>query len=87
MKNFEEKLIEIYQQTNQFGNANGMELINYKEGLIEYSLTVQQKHLATPKTVHGGLLAAYMDGVMGVAALTVSAKNLNLVSTVEFKLY
>lgn len=86
MKNFEDKLIEVYQQTNQFGNENGMELVNYREGFIEYSLTVQDKHLATPKTVHGGLLAAYMDGIMGVAALSVSAKNLNLVSTVEFKI-
>jgi acyl-CoA thioesterase len=86
MENFEDKLIKMYQQTNQFGNDNGMELINYKEGLIEYNLTVQQKHLATPKTVHGGLLAAYMDGIMGVAALSVSAKNHNLVSTVEFKI-
>ncbi len=86
MENFMEKLIAVYQQTNNFGRENGMELLNYQEGYIEYSLQVKKAHLATPTTVHGGLIAGYMDGIMGVAALTVSAKNLNLVSTIEFKI-
>ena len=86
MKNFEEQLMNIYQETNQFGKLNGMKLISYEHGKIEYSMQIQQIHLATPKTAHGGVLAAYMDGIMGVAALTASAKNLNLVSTVEFKI-
>lgn len=86
MKNFEEQLMTIYQETNQFGKLNGMNLISYEHGKIEYNMEIQQIHLATPKTAHGGVLAAYMDGVMGVAALTASAKNLCLVSTVEFKI-
>jgi len=86
MENFEDQLIEIYKQTNQFGNLNGMELVNYKKGEILYKMKISEKHLATPKTAHGGILAAYMDGIMGVAALTCSAKNLKLVSTVEFKI-
>ncbi len=86
MDNFIEKLIEVYQKTNQFGETNGMELISYEEGKIEYKLIVKEKHLATPTTAHGGLIAGYMDGIMGVAALSESSKNLNLVSTVEFKI-
>ena len=42
--------------------------------------------MATPKAAHGGVVAAMMDGVLGVAALTISAKDLKLVSTVEFKI-
>lgn len=86
MENFEAQLMKVYEQTNQFGKANGMELINYEHGKIEYKMEVKSIHLATPTTAHGGVLAAYMDGIMGVAALTASAKNLNLVSTVEFKI-
>lgn len=86
MKNFEEQLMNTYQETNQFGKLNGMELMNYEQGKIEYRMEIKQIHLATPKTAHGGVLAAYMDGIMGVAALTASAKNLCLVSTVEFKI-
>jgi len=81
-----EKLIAVYQETNQFGKENGMELIKYEEGKVEYRLEVKTKHLATPTTAHGGLVAGYMDGIMGVAALTQSAKQLKLVSTVEFKI-
>lgn len=86
MENFEETLIGIYQQTNQFGQFNDMELLSYGDGKCEYRLEVKSHHLATPKTAHGGLVAGYMDGIMGVAALTSSAKNLCLVSTVEFKI-
>lgn len=86
MDDFMEKLIAVYQETNQFGKENGMELIKYEEGKVEYRLEVKTKHLATPTTAHGGLVAGYMDGIMGVAALTQSAKQLKLVSTVEFKI-
>jgi len=86
MENFEAQLMKVYEQTNQFGKVNGMELINYEHGKIEYKMEIKNIHLATPTTAHGGVLAAYMDGIMGVAALTASAKNLNLVSTVEFKI-
>ncbi len=86
MENFEAQLMKVYDHTNQFGKVNGMELINYEHGKIEYQMEIKSMHLATPTTAHGGVLAAYMDGIMGVAALTASAKNLNLVSTVEFKI-
>jgi uncharacterized protein (TIGR00369 family) len=42
--------------------------------------------LATPTTAHGGLVAGYMDGILGLAALYVSSEDGKLVSTVEFKI-
>ncbi len=75
-----------YAETNEFGRENGMELVSYENGHIEYKMTVKKYHLATPTTAHGGIIAGYMDGIIGVAALTESSKNMNLVSTVEFKI-
>lgn len=86
MENFREVLLQIYQQTNQYGNHQGMELIKFEADGIEYKMPVTDQHLATPTTAHGGVIAAYMDGILGVAALYVSSENGNLVSTVEFKI-
>ncbi|MFK8044188.1 MAG: PaaI family thioesterase [Crocinitomicaceae bacterium] len=86
MENFTEILMAKYAETNQYGNVNGMVLLNYEAGIIEYQMEIKAEHLATPTTAHGGILAGYMDGIIGVAALTESSKNMNLVSTVEFKI-
>lgn len=86
MENFREILIKVYEETNAFGRANGMELTRFEEDGIEYRMRVKKEHLATPTTAHGGLVAGYMDGILGVAALYVSSENACLVSTVEFKI-
>lgn len=86
MENFTEVLMAKYKETNQYGRVNGMELLSYENGRIEYRMVITKDHLATPTTAHGGIIAGYMDGIIGVAALTESSKNLNLVSTVEFKI-
>lgn len=86
MENFREILIQVYQQTNQFGKYTGMELTKFEEDGIAYRLEVKKEHLATPTTAHGGIIAGYMDGILGLAALYVSSENANLVSTVEFKI-
>jgi uncharacterized protein (TIGR00369 family) len=86
MENFRELLIKMYQETNQFGKFLNMELTKFEADGIEYRLPVKSEHLATPTTAHGGLVAGYMDGVLGLAALYVSSENSNLVSTVEFKI-
>lgn len=86
MNNFRDLLIKIYQETNEFGKFHGMNLIKFEADEIRYTLEVKKEHLATPTTAHGGLLAAYMDGVLGLAALYASSENANLVSTVEFKI-
>lgn len=79
-------LIEIYHQVNNFGRENNMKLTLVKPGEIIYEMEVLEKHLATVNTIHGGMIAALMDGVIGVAALSLVAQDKKLVSTVEFKL-
>lgn len=81
-----EKLLEIYGQVNRFGRENGMKLTIVKPGEIIYEMEVLPKHLATPKIIHGGMIAAMMDGVIGVAALSLVAQEGRLVSTVEYKI-
>lgn len=79
-------LIEIYHQVNNFGRENNMKLTVVKPGEIIYEMEVLEKHLATVNTIHGGMIAALMDGVLGIAALTLTAQDKKLVSTVEYKL-
>lgn len=80
------KLIDAYQQTNLFGRLLGLHLIEANKGNIVYELTITQNYLATPNAAHGGVIAAMMDGVLGVAALSVSSFQKKLVATVEFKI-
>ena len=81
-----ENLIEIYNQINQFGLANNLKLSVIKPGEIVYEMEVLKKHLATPTAMHGGMLAAMMDGVISVAALSAVAADKKLVATIEFKI-
>ena len=81
-----EKLINIYNKVNQFAKDNGMKLTIIEPGKISYEMKVLPKHLATPTAIHGGMLAAMMDAVMGVASLSAVALDNKLVSTVEFKI-
>ncbi len=80
------QLIEQYKKTNHFGELMDMNLVSYDEGSVLYKMRIQEKHLATPKAAHGGAVAGLMDGLLGVTALTVAAKNQCVVSTIEFKL-
>jgi uncharacterized protein (TIGR00369 family) len=81
-----EKLLNIYNQVNQFGKENGLKLTIISPGEITYKMEVLPKHLATPKAIHGGMLAAMMDGVLGVASLSAVALEKKLVATIEFKI-
>jgi len=81
-----ETLLKIYNQVNQFGLENDLKLTVVKPGEIVYEMEVVKKHLATPTAIHGGMLAAMMDGVIGVAALTAVAAEKKIVATIEFKI-
>ncbi|HEY1039005.1 MAG TPA: PaaI family thioesterase [Bacteroidia bacterium] len=78
-------LIEKYSRYNHFGRLLGMELTEIAQGKISYRLTVTEQHLATPNAAHGGLIAALMDGMLGVASLSLVANENKVVSTVEYK--
>ncbi len=78
-------LFEKYDQYNHFGKLLGMELTEIGEGKITYRLIISEKHLATPNAAHGGVIGALMDGMLGVAALSLVAKDGKVVSTIEYK--
>lgn len=79
-------LIEKYIENNFFGKLLGMDFDIKAEGVVEYYLTIQQKHLATPNAAHGGLISSLVDAALGVAGLSVVYKENKVVSTIEYKL-
>ena len=79
-------LIEQYISHNHFGKTLGMEFKIIEPGLVHYFITIKSNHLATPKAAHGGVISALMDGLLGVTALSVSAPENKIISTVEFKI-
>ena len=60
-----------------------MKLTIIEPGSISYEMKVLPKHLATPTTIHGGMVAAMMDGVIGVAGLSAVAQEGKLVCSVR----
>ena len=79
-------MVAAYNQMNHYGRTNGMTLTVSTPGQIEYRMTVQNEHLSSPNTCHGGVLAGLMDAALGAAALSLSFTHLEFVSTVEFKM-
>lgn len=79
-------IIQGYIQGNEFGRFLGMDFTIEAKGRVVYKMVVTEKHLATPITAHGGVIAALADAGLGVGALSVSAEYGNVVSTVEFKI-
>lgn len=76
-------LIQKYIEYNQFGKLIGMDFNVLSAGNIEYHLTIDSDHLATPKAAHGGVIAALMDAALGVAGLSAVCENDKVVSTLE----
>ncbi len=79
-------LLDQYINTNNFGRTLGMNFKVMEPGLVHYFLTIDESHLSTPRAAHGGVIAALMDGVLGVAALSKVVEEMKAVSTVEFKI-
>ena len=79
-------LVAHYNRINHYGQANGMVLTVPTPGQAEYRMVVQEAHLSSPGTAHGGVLAGLMDAALGAAALTLAFTAGELVATVEFKI-
>ncbi len=79
-------LVAHYNRINLYGQANGMTLTVPTPGQAEYHMVIQEAHLSSPGTAHGGVLAGLMDAVLGAAALTQAFTAGDLVATVEFKI-
>jgi uncharacterized protein (TIGR00369 family) len=78
-------LIQKYIEYNTFGRLIGMSFNITQPGIVEYSMTIRPEHLATPKAAHGGLIAGFLDAVVGVGALSAVCEEGMIVSTVEMK--
>ena len=76
-------LIQKYIECNQFGKLIGMNFIVKSAGNIEYHLTIDSNHLATPIAAHGGVITALIDAALGVAGLSAVCENDKVVSTLE----
>jgi uncharacterized protein (TIGR00369 family) len=79
-------IIDIYNHYNNFGRWLSMQYTIEAPGKIEYMLKITPDMLATRTAAHGGILAAFMDAIVGVAALSAVYKEGKVVSTIEFKI-
>lgn len=79
------ELLQRYDSSNHFGKLIGMQITAFSPGHVEYTMTMKQEHMATPRAVHGGVIAALMDAVLGVTALSAVYMDNKVVSTVEYK--
>ena len=79
-------MVAAYNQMNHYGRANGMTLTVHTPGQVEYRMRIRDEHLSSPNTCHGGVVAGLMDAALGAAALSLAFTNMELVSTVEFKM-
>ncbi|MGZ3885294.1 MAG: PaaI family thioesterase [Bacteroidia bacterium] len=80
-----QNLIEKYISNNYFGKLIGMDFKIISPGVVEYYLTIQKDHLATPHAAHGGVVASLVDSALGVAGLSAVYTENKVVSTVEYK--
>ncbi len=80
------EMIQHYNHINKYGADNDMKLEILEPGHIIYKMVILDKHLSSPNTCHGGVIAGLMDSVIGTAALSKAFEEDNLVSTVEFKI-
>lgn len=81
-----QNLLERYNEMNEFGKDHQLTYTVIEPGHIVYQFTPQKRHLATTHAVHGGMVAAFMDAVIGVAALSAVYDEGKLVATIEFKI-
>jgi len=80
------EILKKYNKVNAFGNLLGLELTVIEPGKVEYRMEITEKLLSNPAAAHGGAIAAMMDGILGVSALSLATESNKLVSTVEFKI-
>jgi uncharacterized protein (TIGR00369 family) len=78
-------LIQQYIAKNNFGTLLGMNFTIRESGFVEYFISIQENHLATPNAAHGGVISALLDATVGVGALSSVCQDGKVVSTVEMK--
>lgn len=78
-------LINEYDKKNAFARLLGFTLNVIGDGVVTYSLAIEDAHLATPGFAHGGVLTTLLDATMGAGALTLVADEGLVVSTIEMQ--
>ncbi len=81
-----EQFVAIFKSINQYDIENKLEFEIHSSGSITYKIEILDKHLSSPQTAHGAVLAGFMDCVLGLSALSLAVTQENLTSTVEFKI-
>ncbi len=76
---------DYYTKLVKFDKFLGMKLKVHSPGRITYTLEIKEHHLTSSDQVHGGVISAMMDAVLGVTTLSYSVSKGDLCSTVEFK--
>jgi uncharacterized protein (TIGR00369 family) len=78
-------IIQKYNSLNRFGDLVNMSFHIEEPGIVSYTLEVRESLLATPNAIHGGVISALCDAVLGVGALSLVCQENKVVSTVEMK--
>lgn len=78
-------LLIKYNELNHFGALIGMNYVIHEPGNLSYFMKVNEQLLATPSAIHGGVISAFCDAVLGVGALSLVCQSNRVVSTVEMK--
>lgn len=81
-----QKFKELYKQINRFDQHMDYHLEIDDDGKVRYKCKIQEHHLSSSDTCHGGALAALMDNVLGVTTLAYAISQDKLCATVEFKI-
>ena len=82
----QESFQKLYKQICQFDAHLGMDFEIHTPGDVTYRLALTDAHQSSPKSIHGGTLAAMMDATLGLSALSFAVTKGQLCSTVEFKI-
>ena len=77
---------KYYKELVQFDKHLGMDFTVNAPGDVTYTLEIKKQHLTSPDAAHGGAIAAMMDSVLGVTALSWAVSKGKLCVTVEFKI-
>jgi uncharacterized protein (TIGR00369 family) len=81
-----DQFIKLFRSINQYDIDNALTFEIHEPGSITYKMTIAEKHLSSPNTAHGAVVAGFMDCVLGLSALSEAVTHQNLTSTVEFKI-
>jgi uncharacterized protein (TIGR00369 family) len=81
-----EKFMSLFRAINKYDLDNQLHFEITSPGNIIYRMNILDKHLSSPQTAHGAVVAGFMDCVLGLSALSLAVTQGLLTSTVEFKI-